>query len=113
MPPALSIFKQPHRYSESDRPAPGERCFFSHALRLTSTEYVSFPRSFERKELFQNAFVTVQKNRPHLVEALFDGADASDLISPEFLLSMELTAFGHELVDAVGMPAATSLSGAM
>jgi len=92
------IYKQAGRYSVSKRPAPGERCIFSHATILTTAISCSQSKAFDREEIYQNAFVTVVRNRPHLIEATFDGAKHTDLISPEFLIKAELTKFGEAML---------------
>lgn len=109
--PRLTIFKQSSRYSEIDRPALQEQCFFSHALSLTRTEFVPFAKIFDRKELHQNALCVVKRNMPHVCEVLFNDSLQTDLVSPEFLTSIELTSFGKELVDAVGIQAAQTILG--
>lgn len=111
MPNQLKIFKQSSRYSEIDRPALHERCFFSHALALTRNEFIPFARNFERSEIHQNAICEVKKHHPHVIEVLFDGASQTDFVSPEFLLSIELTPFGEELAGAIGQSAAEHLFG--
>ena len=96
------IFKQSLRYSETHRPSVGSRCFFSHAYKLLQDEFVPKARLFDRPELRQGALVSVLKNRSHIVEVMFDGATTKDFVSPEFLLSMDLTSFGKEIAESLG-----------
>jgi hypothetical protein len=47
----------------------------------------------------QNAIVSVVRNALTFVEVRFADAPQTDYVSPEFLMSMELTAFGQAFVD--------------
>jgi len=71
------------------------RCLFSHALKLTKNEFVPQPRAFEREEIHQNARCTVIGLNPHTVKVRFDQAEINDIVSPEFLIPLELTKFGE------------------
>lgn len=84
------LFKTHDRYSEHDRPEVGDRCFFSHALRLLGEEFVPMEKTLLR----QSTQCVVVKNHPHVIEVVFDGSDQTDLVSPEFLIRRELTIFG-------------------
>ena len=89
------IFKSTSRYSDLSRPEIGERCFFSHGYALIRGEFVEKSKTFIHEWIKQNAIVVVKRNGEHVVEVLFDGADETDLVSPEFLMRTELTEFGR------------------
>ena len=94
------IFKSSKRYSGEDRPEIGETCFFSHAEQLILTdEFVPKTKSFLRGWIKQNATVKIVRNLDRIVEVLFSGSSKTDLVSPEFLISRELTSFGRVFFD--------------
>ena len=88
------IYKSSSRYSDEKRPSMGEKCLFLHGLCLIPGEFVSRGKEFVREWISQGALVRVLRNKDHLVEVMFPGALDSDLVSPDFLMKAELTAFG-------------------
>ena len=82
-------------------PSVGDECMFSHALQLTQNEFVPQSKLFERKEIYQGARCTVLPRLEysyHVVRLRFESSDLEDIVSPEFLIPLELTAFGEELL---------------
>lgn len=94
------IYKKSKRYSVSQRPEIGARCMFSHADQLIFGEFVPHPKAFERSEIYQGARCMVLGLSTYVVRVRFDGSDLIDLVSPEFLIPMELTKFGEDLLNS-------------
>lgn len=94
------IFRKINRCSENDMPMIGERCMFSHALQLTQNEFVPQDRLWEREEIYQKARCKVLAMLDHVVRVRFEHSDRDDIVSPEFLIPLELTAFGKELLES-------------
>lgn len=92
------IFKKTNRCSESDMPLIGSRCMFSHARQLTLDEFVPQKKLFEREEIHQGARLLILAHLNHTVRVRFEHSDQDDIVSPEFLIPMELTKFGKELL---------------
>ena len=96
-----SIYKKKDRYSGwPDVPPINQRCMFSHALQLTEDEFVPQPKLFVRDEIHQGARCNVVGYIEHIPLVRFDGSDREDMVSPEFLIPLELTIFGRELLKA-------------
>lgn len=94
------IFKKIDRCSESNMPLIGTRCMFSHALQLTIDEFVPHKKLFEREEIHQGARAKVLAKLGHVVRVRFEHSDRDDIVSPEFLIPLELTRFGRELLES-------------
>ena len=93
------IFKNTERYSDATRPTIGETCFFSHAIILLKDELVPKTKPFLHEHIKQDSTVKIKRNLDHIVEVMFLNSDQTDLVSPEFLLKRELTAFGQAFFD--------------
>ena len=93
------IFKSTKRYSDVDRPARGDTCFFSHAVCLFSGEFVKRSKDFLHEWIKQDAIVKVVRNAESFTEVQFVDAPQTDYVCPEFLMKMELTAFGQAFFD--------------
>ena len=93
------IFKNTSRYSDATRPAIGESCFFSHAITLLKDELVPKTKHFLHEWIKQDSIVKIKRNLDHTVEVRFTNSDQTDLVSPEFLIRRELTAFGQAFFD--------------
>ena len=91
-------FKPAERFSQSRRPARGDRCRFSPAIQLTLDLYASKAFSSNRPELYSGALCVIKANTPHLVIVRFDKASRDDLVSPEFLKPLKLTDFGQAVL---------------
>jgi len=72
---------------------------FSCALQLTQNEFVPQEKLFEREEIHQGARCVVLAHLNHIVRVKFEHSNREDLVSPEFLIPLELTKFGRELVE--------------
>jgi hypothetical protein len=95
-----SIFKNQVRFSERYRPEIGLTVVFSHAIQLSLFEFFPEMKDFNRADVFNGAKAMVVQNWPHVIEVKFEGADETDLVSPEFLTTGELTAFGEQLFES-------------
>lgn len=89
------IWKMNKRYSDDDRPLTGERCIFSHCVRLIPGEFVVKAKAFLRDWIENGKTCRVVRNAQSFVEVQFEGASETDYVSPMFLLKRELTAFGR------------------
>ncbi len=98
MEPLPQIYKKTDRCSGVNDPIIGERHMFSHALQLTIDEFVPQKKLFERKEIHQGTRCVVIGRINNIVIVKFDHSDQEDLVSPEFLIPLELTSFGKELL---------------
>ena len=94
------IFKRIDRCSERYKPKIGRRCMFSHALQLTDDEFVPQKKLFEREEIHQGARCKILARLDHVVRVRFEHSDRDDVVSPEFLIPLELTKFGKELLES-------------
>lgn len=94
------IFKKIDRCSESDMPEIGQRCMFSHTLQLTIDEFVPQRKLYEREEIHQGARLSILAQLDHVVRVRFEHSDREDIVSPEFLIPLELTRFGRELLES-------------
>lgn len=97
------IFKETDRCSREKMPGIGQRCMFSHALRLLRNEFVPQERPFRRDGIHQGAQCKVLGfifPDPSVVVVRFDCSDQDDLVSPEFLIPLKLTTFGEMLLNS-------------
>ena len=94
------IFKKIDRCSESNMPEIRARCMFSYALQLTHNEFVPQDKLYEREEIHQGARCVVLAQLDHVIRVRFERSDQEDVVSPEFLIPLELTRFGRELLDS-------------
>lgn len=92
-----SIYKKSYRCSGVNELLIGERCMFSFALQLTRDEFVPHKKLWEREEIYQGARCVVIERLDHVVRVRFKHSNQSDLVSPEFLILLEMTSFGEEL----------------
>ena len=95
------LFKLPKRFSEEHRPIISSTVIYSHALQLGLTEFVPKAKDSDRDEIFNGAEVLVLENMPNVIEVMFFGAKKSDLVSPEFLITGELTVAGKEIFSQI------------
>ena len=94
------LFKSSSRYSVGTKPSIGELCFFSNAITLFRDELVPKTKtSYLHPWIKQNAVVKIIRNLDYITEVRFADSDQTDLVSPEFLISRELTAFGQAFFD--------------
>ena len=98
-----SLFKEPKRFSAERRPKAGSTVVYSHAFQLLLSEFVPETKDIGREEVFNGAEVKVIENRPNVIEVLFDGAKQTDLVSPEFLTTGELTTAGALIFEHKGL----------
>ena len=100
-----TLLKTPTRFSEERRPPVGSTVIFSHAFQLLLTDFVPEAKDFNRDEIYNGAEAKVIENKKNIVEVLFNGSEQTDLVSPEFLTTGELTAAGEKLFQHKGMSA--------
>ena len=98
-----SLLKQPMRFSERHRPTVVSIVVYSHAIQLLLSEFVPETQDIGRDEVFNGAEVEVIRNSEHIVEVLFNGAKQTDLVSPEFLTTGELTKAGELILQHKGL----------
>jgi len=96
----LKMFKQTKRFSVLDRPTKDSKVFFSHCKVLTTSGVIKeIDRKFtNRKYLKKNSICKVICNTQNLVLVKFPKANDTDLVSPEFLINLELTQKGQEIL---------------
>ena len=93
------IFRSIKRYSDVDRPDVGDTCFFSHAMKLIPGEFVKRSKAFLHEWIKQDALVTVIRNAASFTEVRFVDAPQTDYVCSDFLMKVELTAFGQAFFD--------------
>lgn len=97
------LLKPPSRFSAEKRPRVGSTAVYSHAFQLLLSEFVPETKDIGRDEVYNGAEVEIISNRPNVVEVLFNGAKQTDLVSPEFLTTGELTAAGKKIFEIKGL----------
>lgn len=101
----LRITKKGERFSGYHRPSIGERLVFLPLKRLTKMIFVPEARVFDREEIFIGARCKVVGLKKHVIEVRFEGAVEDDLVSPEDLMTLELTEFGKMIFGDFDMSA--------
>ncbi len=91
---SLNIFKEPTRYSQNHRPKLQTRLLFSPVKRIVDGVYKIDNRQMIRDHLKENSICTVIKNNKNTVLVQFPEQNDTDLVSPEFLITIELTKQG-------------------
>ncbi len=98
-----SLFKEPKRFSAEQRPKIGSTVVYSHALQLLLSEFVPEAKDIGRSEIYNGAEAKVIENRPNITEVMFNGANQTDFVSPEFLTTGELTNAGELVFEHPGL----------
>ena len=95
----MKLFKEPIRFSSDYKPTIGMKLIFSYAHVLTSSG-VSLPnkKSFCKNYIHNDSMCEVISLTEHLVEVRFDNQTNTDLVSPEFLIFVQLTKIGTKLI---------------
>ena len=94
----LKIFKEPTRYSATNRPKPGTRLLFSPVKQMIDGLFTPDNRTLTRSYLKQNNICIVVENTKNLVLIQFPNQKDTDLVSPEFLITIELTKIGTSIL---------------
>jgi len=84
------------RLSENNRPAIGEKCFFSPVIRLTDGVYIDDNRPLVNN-IKHNDICTITKHGDRIVHVTIK--DKKHIVSYDFLLRFELTSFGKTILE--------------
>ena len=89
----LAIFKDTERFSESNMPKPGQKCFYCPGHWLVPDifipEYKTCVKPYIRP--FAICEVLEPRKHKHLVNVRFEGQQEIDIVSPDFLLPVVLS----------------------
>ena len=88
----MKIFKKTTRFSPLNKPAINEKCIFSPATQLTTNHFEEMESFDSFLDIHIGDACTVVETTEHLVNVKFSNEENSLLVSPEFLVSQELTA---------------------
>ena len=95
----LAIFKDTERFSESNMPKPGQKCFYCPGHWLVPDIFIPEYKTCVKPYIRPFAICEVADNlkSKHLVRVRFVGQQEIDVVSPDFLLPVVLTDKGKEM----------------
>jgi len=86
------------RLSQKDRPKINEKCFFSPVIQLIDGVFIDDTRVLLHDYMKHNSVCTVTKHGNYIDHVKFGNNKHTDIVSPEFLLRMELTKQAKQLL---------------
>lgn len=97
----MKLTKNEYRYSGTHKPKIGSECILSIAKQLTINIYKEVERVLVPFQLKGGLKCVILKNHKHLTEVQFAHRACTDLVSPSFLISRELTVKGLRALEAI------------
>lgn len=97
----MKLTKNEKRFSESDRPSIGSIVEFLPLIFLSLTEGIPDKRTFINSYIVRGARCKVVENTKHLTTVRFlkNQSNETDVVSPSFLVSRELTELGEKVME--------------
>ena len=87
------------RLSHKNRPNINEKLFFSPVIRLIDGVFIDDNRTLLQDYMKHNNVCTCVKHGDYTEHVRFSNQKQTDIVSPEFLLRMELTKQGKQLLN--------------
>lgn len=97
----MKLTKNLKRFDTKDRPMIGDDVFFSPGVQLTIYEFEERQIELKPLNIKTGMKCRVLNNTKYLTEVQFSHRDCTDLVSPCFLISFELTEAAEKAMRAV------------
>ena len=97
----IAIFKNGERFTQDKRPKIGQKCFYCPGVWLVPDVFVPDYRTCIKPYIKPLAICEVTGATEHLAIVKFGDQEETNLISPDFLVAVELTAVGKELFNDI------------